>query len=108
MQTHREDLAEKQRMLHMQDASKAAEFRQQERLRREAMQREANQRRREVARQRELDRRAGRPLTPWPVQQPQAAQQRPPAQRQPMHQQRPQPHQSDRQLERVEIPEQLF
>ncbi len=98
METHKEALAEKQRMLQLQDAEKAAEIRQQDRLRREAAQRAANERRRAIARQREQDRRAGRPLTPWPEerqvrQQPQS---RPPQPRR------------DRRPQQVEIPEQLF
>jgi penicillin-binding protein 1A len=107
MQAHREELDEKQRMLQLEDANRAAAIRQQERLRREAMQREANQRRRAIARQRELDRRAGRPLTPWPQPQQQPPVPRRATQQRPIH--RTTPRQAPaRRPGRVEIPEQLF
>lgn len=103
MEANRERFAEKQRQLQLLDSAKANEIRQQERLRREAAQREANQRRRAIARQREQDRLAGRPLTPFPEERQQ--------QRQPDRNSRsipPTRPSTGRRGETVEIPEQLF
>ena len=122
MEAHRQEYAERELELQLMDTQRAGNMRQQDRLRREAIQRENNERRRAVARQRELDRRAGRPLTPWPapVQQQrtqhQPARQALPSQRAPQQRnnnenrvkQNQHPAQPVRRLERVEIPEQLF
>lgn len=94
MEANKERFAERQQELHLLDANKASEIRQQERLRRETLQRQRNERRRAIARQREIERREGRPLTPFPNEN------QPPARNMPTTQTNPR--------ERAEIPEQLF
>jgi len=56
MQEHREEMLQQQQLEALQGLDEAARARQEDRIRREAMQREANERRRQLARQREIER----------------------------------------------------